>query len=597
MTPRRLLLAFLFGLCAIRLCLIGLFELSPDESYYYLWSEHLDISYYSKGPGIAATMWLSTHLFGATEFGIRFFSPILSLITGLCMFRLARRLYSEEVAIWTTIALSCVPIYQVGGLLMTIDPLSMCFWMAALYTCWRALEVSPRFSAWWPATGLLIGLGFLCKWTNALQLLSIILLLAFTPKYRRELRHAGFWSMLAAFLPCTIPPIIWNAQNYWITIDHLIKRGGLNHSPSLDLGEFFTFLAGQFAVYSPVVFGAMLVAIWLGVGRARLHFKPRFLLAFALPILVLYFGLSLREAGEANWTAPGTISLGLLAVALIHDFATRRADPTSNSAAQDTALRYTMVGGIALGAVMSLIILNTDLVRMAGVPLPYQVPMASGERRDVDPSMRLRGWRTTAEVVEQKRAEFEKANGPVFLIGNKYQTAAILSFYMKNPRREQPGHPAVYIPGSQAIENQFSFWPRYDELTRVPDIAREYLAARDADPELREAVSKALAALDKEESTPGGKTADAQRGLVRELRRAMPELPLDESYVEESAISRFEGRNALYITDRQEERAPSTIKAGFKRVDMIACIDLNRRGMPLRQIRIFACYDYQTPSL
>jgi hypothetical protein len=586
MTPRRLLLAFLFGLCALRLCLIGLVELSPDESYYYLWSEHLDLSYYSKGPGIAVTMWLSTHLFGATEFGIRFFSPILSLITALLMFRLARRLYSEEVAIWTTVALSCVPIYQVGGLLMTIDPLSMCFWMAALYTCWCALEQSPRFSGWWLATGFLIGLGFLCKWTNALQLLSIILLLALTPKYRRELRRAGFWSMLAAFVPCTLPPIIWNAQNEWITLVHLRERGGFNHSASLDVGEFFTFLAGQFAVYSPVIFAAMLAAVWLGLRRTRMHFKPRFLLAFALPILLLYFTLSMREAGEANWTAPGTLSLGLLAVAIVHELSVERA-----------WLRRSMAGGLGLGAVMSLLILDTDVVRLLGIPQPYQIVVNSGERRDLDPSMRLRGWRTTAEIVEQKRAAFEKAHGPVFLIGNKYQTAAILSFYMKNLRRELPGHPAVYIPGSQAMENQFSFWPRYDELTEVPDIAREYIASRTADPELRDTIAKALEALPKDDNIAPSKSADALRALVRELHRALPELPLDESFVEESAVSRFQGRNALYITDRQEERAPSAIKAGFKRVEMISCVDLNRRGLPLRQVRIFACYNYETPSL
>jgi hypothetical protein len=586
MTPRRLLLAFLFGLCALRLCLIGLFELSPDESYYLLWSEHLDLSYYSKGPGIAVTMWISTHLFGATEFGIRFFSPILSLITALFMFRLARRLYSEEVAIWTTIAMSCVPIYQVGGLLMTIDPLSMCFWMAALYTCWRALEQSPRFSFWWLATGFLIGLGFLCKWTNALQLLSIVLLLALTPKYRRELRHAGFWSMLAGFVPCTLPPIIWNAQNEWITLVHLKERGGFNHAASLDLGEFFTFVGGQFAVFSPVVFAAMLAAIWLGVSRARMHFKPRFLLAFALPILLLYFTLSLREAGEANWTAPGTLSLGLLAAALMHELAAER-----------PWLRRTMVGGLALGVGMSLVVLNTDLPRLLGLALPYEITVNSGERHDADPSTRLRGWRTTAELVEQKRAKFEQAHGPVFLIGNKYQTAAILSYYMKDARREFPGHPAVYIPGSQALENQFSFWPRYDELTEVPAIAREYIAARTADPELRESIASALKDLPDDDKASPTKSADAYRALVRELRRALPDLPLDESFVEEAAVSRFEGHNALYITDRQEERAPSAIKAGFKRVEMISCIDLRRRGMPLRQVRIFACYNYETPSL
>ena len=61
-----------------------------------------------------------------------------------------------------------LPISQVGALVMTIDPLSMFFWMAALYTFWLALERSPGFSRWWPATGALIGLGFLAKYTNAI---------------------------------------------------------------------------------------------------------------------------------------------------------------------------------------------------------------------------------------------------------------------------------------------------------------------------------------------------------------------------------------------------------------------------------------------
>ncbi len=58
---------------------------------------------------------------------------------------------------------------------------------------------------------------------------------------------------------------------------------------------------------------------------------------------------------------------------------------------------------------------------------------------------------------------------PVFLIGNKYQTASMLSFYLKDPRIEDPGHPPVYIPESQDIQNEFSFWPRYDEFVEPTD--------------------------------------------------------------------------------------------------------------------------------
>jgi len=59
----------------------------------------------------------------------------------------------------------------------------------------------------------------------------------------------------------------------------------------------------------------------------------------------------------------------------------------------------------------------------------------------------------------------------------------------------------------------------------------------------------------------------------------------------------FLGRSALYITDRAEEKAPTAIKGGFEQVEMIACIDQIRRGLPLRQLRIFACRRYRSLPL
>ncbi len=577
MTPRRLLLAFLLALAGLRLLAIGCFELSPDEAYYHLWSQHPDLSYYSKGPGIAATIWAGTHLFGPTEFGVRFFSPLLSLGTSMILFALARRLYGEAVAIWATLALTCVPIYQAGGLLMTIDPLSMFFWMAALYTFWRALERSPEGSSWWPATGAMIGLGFLCKWINAMQLLSIAGFLLLTPKYRREWQRRSIWLLLAAFVPFAIPPLWWNARHEWITLSHLSARGGLEKSFQISPTEFLQFLGQHFGVYSPLIFAGMLAAIWLGWGRARAHLKPRFLLAFALPVLGLYALLALREAGEANWTAPATLSLGLLAVALFYELARER-----------RWVRLWGMGSLALGWVLALVFLGSDALRGIGLPIPYHL----------DPSSRLRGSKTCAGVVEQARAELEQQLGhSVFLIGNSYQTASALAFYLHDPRVEGPGHPPVYIPESQALENEFSFWPRYDEMEELGDLARHYLAEPPSDPALHHRVQQALEAIPKDERAHPVHTADTRRALVHELHLAMPKLPLDESFVEEQGISLFVGRDALYVTDRAEEHPPSTIKSGFERVEMIGCFDVRRRSLPLRQLRIFACYNYHGLSL
>lgn len=526
MKPRRLLFVFLGTLTLIRLVLAGHLELFPDESYYFMWSERPDICYFSKGPGVASAIWLGTHILGVSELGVRMLSPLLGLGTSLLLYALGRRIYSEQVGIWTALMINLVPIFNVGSVVMTIDPLSIFFWTAALYTCWRALEESPRFSLWWPATGALIGLGFLCKYTNAMQLLSVLLLLATTHKYRRELLRPGFWSLLGVALLFTIPPVVWNARNDWITLEHLSDRGGFHKGFQIHPGEFMDFLGAHFGVYSPLLFGAMLVAGWWGLGKARQMWKPRFLIAFALPLFVLYFWLSLKQAGEANWTAPGTLSLAILSVALWLERA-RESRPA----------RIFCASALALALVCTLLILGSEGLRTLGVPWPYKL----------DPGARGRGWQSAAAEVEAFRTKFEAELGqPVFLIANEHEVASSLAFYMKDKRPEGPGHPPVYIPESQAVQDQFSFWHRYDE----------FVDAKDA-----------------------------------------PNIARDEFFTEEGGVNPFMGRTALYITDRAEERPPSSIKGGFEKVEMIACIDQVRRGMPLRQLRIFVCRNYRTMPL
>jgi Dolichyl-phosphate-mannose-protein mannosyltransferase len=528
MKPRHWLFLLLAALTAARYVLAAGYELSSDECYYYLWSQHPALSYFSKGPGVAMAILASTALFGPTEFGVRFFSPLLALGTSLIVFSFARRLYGERVAIWTVILLNTIPIFNVGAVVMTIDPLSIFFWAASVYTFWLALDKSPAFSWWWPFTGLLIGLGFLAKYTNAMELLSILIILGSTRRYRRDLLGAGFWSMLVIALLCTVPVIVWNQDHAWITLVHLSARGGLNTRFALHPGAFLQFLGGQCVVYSPLVFVGLIWSLWPAWQRARVQFKPRFLGAFAVPLLVMYTALALKSPGEPNWTAPAFISLGILGTALWLE-----------RAGESARLRRFAIAALLLAVAMTAVTLNPDILRACGIPFPYAA----------DPGSRLRGWRTGAAAIQQFRQQFEQETGkPVFLIGNKYQTAASLSFYMTDRRVEGPGHPPVYIPESQDMENEFSFWPRYDEFDTPP---------------------------------PGAVRPDAY-------------------YTEEQGVNLFEGRNALYVTDESRtgsERPPSAIERGFERVELVRLFRIERRGQPLRDLRVFACYNYRTLPL
>ena len=574
----RWLLIFLLSLTALRLFLGSQAELSPDETYYFQWSQRLDWAYYSKGPGVATAIWLGTALFGPTELGVRFLSPFFALGTSLLIFALARRLYGNSVATWSVLLLNLTPIFQACGMVMTIDALSIFFWAAALLAFWLALERSPRFSWFWPLTGLCLGLGFLSKYTNAMELLSIILVLALTPKLRQEFRRPGFWTMLAVFLLSVIPPVVWNAHHDWITIDHLRSRGGIDgQTGGFHPTAVLNFIGLHFGVYSPLMFAGMLVALYWGCREARVHFKVRFLVLFALPLILMYLLLAFKRTGEPNWTAPAFVSLGILTAAFWHDLSLKH-----------LAARRFSIAALALGLVMSLVLINTDAVRQFGLKWPY----------DKDPSARLRGWQTAAIAVDDLRHRLEKEGGkPLFLIGNKYQTASSLSFYLPEKRSDGPGHPPVYIPESQAIENQYSFWPRYDEMIEPTELARQFLTHL-SDPVKREALAAALSAVTDPKLSKEGQEAEARRrALIRALLAVDPNLPLDEYASEEAGVSLFHGRDALYITDRAERRPPGAIKSGFEKVELIATLQETRRGLPLREIRVFACRNYRSLSL
>lgn len=532
---QRPLLLALIALTVLRWIMAGTNELSEDEAYYHMWSERFAASYYSKGPGIAATMKLSTSIFGDTEFGIRFFSPLLALGSSLMLFRLGRGIFGRQTAAWAVLLLNITPIFNAGAMLMTIDPLSIFFWIATMLMVWHALHRASRWTFYWPLAGLMIGLGFLAKYTNALLLLSIALLLIVHRRWRGQLRKPGPYLAIGVFLLCTIPVLIWNQQNDWITVTHLKERGDLDETTGLKPGEALVFFLGHLSVYSPLIFAGMVWALVISVRRFFKDEGEAFLIAFSLPIIALYFALSFRSGGELNWTSPGFIGVSLL---LTHHWFRWDGRPVLKRRLRRTAMV------MAVG--MSLLALNTDLLRQTGIEWSYKRDPrltdlgVGGLRNADDPSTRLRGWRATADYcAEVVRAQEQ----PVFLIANRYQTAAALNFYLPDGLdliRPTGAHPRVHTVESVGPEHQFFFWPKYSES------------------ESKMVPSPDGSDLIREESSP------------------------------------FIGQDALYFTDNMKRKSPDPrLTASFRECEIIMVVDILRRGQFLRQIRIFHCKQYK----
>ncbi len=524
MSTTRAVWIFILALTAIRLAFLGATQLSPDEAYYWMWSQRPAMSYFSKGPGVAFAIRASTFLFGDTEFGVRFWSPLLAAGTSLLIYYIAQRLFSSLAGFWTVVVLNVTPIFNLGSLVFTIDPLSLFFWVAALYTFWLAIERSPLFCWWWPLTGLLIGVGFLCKYTNALQLVSILLVLILARRLRREFLRPNLYILLIAFAVCTIPPILWNSDHAWITLAHLKSRGSLDSAPGFHPLELLTFLGEHFATYSPLFFFGLLWATIVSWRRAQRNFVVFYLLWFGLPVFFVYLVLSINEAAAPNWDSLAFPSLGILAVSYWRE----------RAASRGRALAWANAGVfLALFMSAALIVLMLNPVGI--------------KRRGRDPTDRLRGWKAMAVAVNQVRADFEKKTGQkVFLIADERDRASELAFYLPDKRVEGPGHPPVYIPESQDMVNQFSFWPRYDEFVPLaPDAVR--------DP--------------------------------------------NEIYTEEQGVNLFTGRNALFLQLGKRDHPPRNISAGFGRTELISTIEVRTGDRVLRELQVYACYDYRTMPL
>jgi membrane-associated phospholipid phosphatase len=419
----------------------GAIELSEDEAYQWVWSKHLDFSYYSKPPMIAYAQFLGTWLWGDTEFGVRFLSPLLSAIVSFLILRfLARHGYARS-GFWLLLISTATPLLAAGSILMTIDPLSVLFWTAALVAGWEAMQ-RDRLTPWlW--TGLWIGLGLLSKYVALLQWLSFALFMAASPTARRHLRQPGPYLALLVSLLCFLPVLLWNARHDWIGLVHVGERGGLDRpwQPTLQfLGEF---VGAEIGLLNPIFFVAMLVAMFAVLRRTEKRPLAVYLFSMGAPLFVLSLLFSLRSRVHPNWIAPAVIPL--LALTTIY-----WVDRFRQGAA---FVKPWFATGVATGFILVFLLHETDNVRsLTGIQLPARW----------DPLRRVRGWSETVARVRDARESLLAEGKPVFIVASHYGIAGLVSFYLPEAKNFVTSDPLVFCLTADRPKNQFHLWPGYE---------------------------------------------------------------------------------------------------------------------------------------
>lgn len=454
------LITLVAALRILYLAFLSPYSLIEDETNYWEWSRHLSLSYYTKGPGIAWSIWVAMRVLGESAFAIRMIAVLAAAVGAFCVAGLTRDLTlglephsprSGRTAFWAAAIYLLVPEFQALSIIATIDGPYIACWAAAAWAGWRVL--TRRTWGSWLVFGAALGVGVLYKYTMLMFLPGWVYLWCAMRRHNPESRREQIAPALAAltlFLVLIAPIIVWNHQHHWPTLRHLLghlhlaggdqpvtqgQGRGWHYNPGWTLGYIGTQLA---------LAGPMLLLVWTGWREARARRMEDtgrwraagYCITLSLPLFVLYFVVSFVTNPQANWAVASFITLCPLAAMAVPPRLAGSPGPRS-------AARHALNATIMIGVVTGLGMLRLDWV--ARLPL-------------IGPKVPI--WRITgapemaAHAAEIADAMQRETGREPFLIALHYGRASQLAFYM-------PGRPTVYCCSSLLLDgrvNPYDFW-------------------------------------------------------------------------------------------------------------------------------------------
>ena len=301
---------------AVRVAVLILSPLNlyPDEAQYWWWAQTPDWGYFSKPPLIGWIIWLTTAIFGDSEWAIRIGSPLLHAVTALLVFGIARRVFDARIGLFSALAYLTTPgASYSSGLISTDVPLLFC-WAVALYAFIRAMD-DPRWR-WAILAGIAFGFGLEAKYAMFYLLLCAGIAAIVSKDARRVVLSGRGAAILVIGLLLLLPNVLWNAAHHFPTVAHTEHNADWS-AAKFKLSEALSFIGGQFGVFGPLLMIGLLLAFWKLARGPQRPAKDLVLLAFCAPPLVLIVIQSFIAEANANWAATAYVAATPLAVAAL----------------------------------------------------------------------------------------------------------------------------------------------------------------------------------------------------------------------------------------------------------------------------------------
>lgn len=454
------LVAVLFLFAIIKLFIAVHFDLSSEEAQYWIWSKHLQLSYYSKPPMIAYMNWLSTLIFGNTVFGIRINAVIIGILISIVSYQLSFELFkNQNTAILAAVITNVFPFLLHSSVLFSTDSPLLLFWLSAMFFYWKALETKQII--WWLLFGLSLGFGALSKYA---MLLILVPLVIFSWKHHREIfKTRNFYLSIFIGLAIFSPVIYWNIRQGGVGLLHIAHLAGYNNHPHTfgKMGSnMLMFALGQMAILLPFFHYRK---IYRKFRLKTLTKQEEFLILPAVIMFLIFLVVAANRNSGAyvNWAMFAYMGIPIL---------------FSHYAINDQRLRLNL---------QTILLIIAAFFLFIGLTSPKNIVAPLGK---LNPANKMIGWSQLAAKVDGIKDSLSPTSCYVF--SSNYHITSELWFYQK-------GQPETYLLNLNSRMTQFDLWPGIEQFRNTEKIG-VFVDRTKIDPKIKASFTSIL----KEDSCP-----------------------------------------------------------------------------------------------
>ena len=413
-------LALLACATLVRALAAAAIPLSGDEAYYWEYARHLSAGYHDHPPMVGWIVAASVALFGHGTFAIR--APFVLMATALAWFlhdATREATGSERAAFWGGALPLAIPLFSVAGIAVFPDSSLLFATSVFLWSGWRALRGDGR--GWWLLLGAAAGMAGLCKLTGLYLLPALFVALVLFPDWRRWLRSWEPWLAVGVALVVFSPFLYWNATHQWESFAYQYGSR-MGRASGLGVQHLRNYAVLSLAALSPIL--AVLLAWaaaqagWRGIFRREP--APAWFFCVALPIHLVFLGLSLLVKIGLHWAAPGTLAACCALGWWVDAFAGRVGRLL---AWMGLALAF-LISGVVFTAVFSpatIISLVSSGVQMAGVN--------KNEPLTVNEMAEIFGYPAGGRYVHQTAEQLRAKGSDPFIMTTNYALSSALALY------------------------------------------------------------------------------------------------------------------------------------------------------------------------